>query len=434
MKVKKSKVLFKRAENTLVGGVNSPVRAFKAVGGTPLFIRKAHGSRIEDEDGNSYVDFVCSWGALILGSAFPQVTKTLHRQIPKGTTYGAPTKLEIELGEMITGAIRSIERIRFVNSGTEASMSALRVARAFAKRKRILKFEGCYHGHADSLLVKGGSGMATFGTPDSAGVTEGAIADTIITSYNDLGTVKRIFEEHGDEIAAVIIEPIAANMGVVPASNEFIHGLRTITKQYGALLVFDEVITGFRVSYGGAQNTFGIKPDLTCLGKIIGGGLPVGAYGGRTEIMEQMAPLGPAYQAGTLSGNPLTMAAGIATLRELKKRNFYRRLEKKSNVLHRRLSEAAEAENCKFKINRVGSMLGLFFTNRNVVDYSSAKSTDTESYRVFFHSMLSRGIYLPPSAFETTFISAAHSKSDIDKCARAAKEGFRAVKTKGASS
>jgi len=434
LKVENSKVLFRRAENILVGGVNSPVRAFKAVGGTPLFIRKAHGSRIEDEDGNSYVDFVCSWGALILGSAFPRVTKALNQQTPRGTTYGAPTKLEIELGEMITGAFRSIERIRFVNSGTEASMSALRVARAFTKRKRILKFEGCYHGHADALLVKGGSGMATFGAPDSAGVTEGAIADTLVVPYNDSDMVERIFKEHGDEIAAVIVEPVAANMGVVPPSNGFLRGLRTVTNQYGTLLVFDEVITGFRLTYGGAQNAFGIQPDLTCLGKIIGGGLPVGAYGGRTDIMDQVAPLGPAYQAGTLSGNPLTMAAGIATLRELKKRNFYQSLEKNSSELQRRLSEAARDANCKLKINRVGSMLGLFFTDRNVVDYSSAKSTDTESYRVFFHSMLNRGIYLPPSAFETTFVSAAHSKTDIEICARAAEVAFRAVMTKGAGS
>ena len=434
MKVENSKVLFRRAESILVGGVNSPVRAFKAVGGTPLFIRKAHGSRIEDEDGNSYVDFVCSWGALILGSAFPRVTKALNQQTPRGTTYGAPTKLEIELGEMITGAFRSIERIRFVNSGTEASMSALRVARAFTKRKRILKFEGCYHGHADALLVKGGSGMATFGAPDSAGVTEGAIADTLVVPYNDSDMVERIFKEHGDEIAAVIVEPVAANMGVVPPSNGFLRGLRNVTNQYGTLLVFDEVITGFRVTYGGAQNIFGIQPDLTCLGKIIGGGLPVGAYGGRTDIMDQVAPLGPTYQAGTLSGNPLTMAAGIATLRELKKRNFYQRLEKNSSELQRRLSEAARDANCKLKINRVGSMLGLFFTDRNVVDYSCAKSTDIESYRVFFHSMLNRGIYLPPSAFETTFVSAAHSKTDIEICARGAEAAFRAVMTKGAGS
>ena len=434
MNVKNSKILYERAEKTLVGGVNSPVRAFKAVGGTPLFIRKAHGSRIEDEDGNSYIDFVCSWGALILGSTFPRITKALHRQIPRGTTYGAPTRLEIELAEMITSAIRSIERIRFVNSGTEASMSALRVARAFTKRKRILKFEGCYHGHADPLLVKGGSGMATLGAPDSAGVTEGAIADTLVASYNDSATVKRIFEKYGNEIAAVIVEPVAANMGVVPPSNGFLRGLQTVTNQYGALLIFDEVITGFRVSYGGAQSAFGIRPDLTCLGKIIGGGLPVGAYGGRTDIMDQVAPLGPTYQAGTLSGNPLTMAAGIATLRELKKRNFYQQLEKNSNELQHRLERAAEEEECELKMNRVGSMLGLFFTDRDVVDYSSAKSSNTDRYRVFFHTMLNHGIYIPPSAFETIFISAAHSLTDIEMCAKAAKDGFRMVMTKGANS
>ena len=434
MKIRNSAVLFKRAENVLVGGVNSPVRAFKAVGGTPLFIRKASGSKVEDEDGNSYVDFVCSWGALILGSAFPTISKALIRQIPRGTTYGAPTKLEIELAETISNAVNSIERIRFVNSGTEASMSALRVARAFTKRKRILKFEGCYHGHADPLLVKGGSGMATFGAPDSAGVTEGAIADTLVASYNDLAAVKRIFEENSDEIAAVIVEPVAANMGVIPPADEFLHGLRAVTKQYGALLVFDEVITGFRMSYGGAQSKFGIQPDLTCLGKIIGGGLPVGAYGGRSDIMDQVAPVGPAYQAGTLSGNPLAMTAGLATLRELNKRHFYARLEKTSNELQDRLVRAAEEEGCDLRVNRVGSMMGLFFTTRNVVDYASAKLSDTNSYRVFFHSMLKNGIYLPPSAFETVFISAAHSIIDIEACAKAAKDAFRILETKGANS
>ncbi|MGD0421865.1 MAG: glutamate-1-semialdehyde 2,1-aminomutase [Candidatus Bathyarchaeia archaeon] len=433
LKVKNSKILYERAAKTLVGGVNSPVRAFKAVGGTPLFIRRAHGSKIEDEDGNSYIDFVCSWGALILGSAFPRITKTLHRHILGGTTYGAPTKLEIELAEMITSAIPSIQRIRFVNSGTEASMSALRVARAFTRRKRILKFEGCYHGHADSLLVKGGSGMATFGAPDSAGVTEGAIADTLVAPYNDLAAVDRIFEKQGEAIAAVIVEPVAANMGVVLPRNGFLDGLRRLTTQYGSLLVFDEVITGFRVSYGGAQEAFGIQPDLTCLGKIIGGGLPVGAYGGRGDIMGQVAPIGPVYQAGTLSGNPLTMAAGIATLRELEKRNFYEKLEKKSKELQHRLASAAEEEGCKLRINRVGSMLGLFFTDSEVVDYSSAKSSDAGSYRVFFHSMLNHGIYFPPSAFETIFVSAAHSLTDIELCAKAAKGGFRNVVTKGAN-
>jgi glutamate-1-semialdehyde 2,1-aminomutase len=312
-------------------------------------------------------------------------------------------------------------------------MSALRVARAFTRRKRILKFEGCYHGHADSLLVKGGSGMATFGAPDSAGVTEGAIADTLVAPYNDLAAVDRIFEKQGEAIAAVIVEPVAANMGVVLPRNGFLDGLRRLTTQYGSLLVFDEVITGFRVSYGGAQEAFGIQPDLTCLGKIIGGGLPVGAYGGRGDIMGQVAPIGPVYQAGTLSGNPLTMAAGIATLRELEKRNFYEKLEKKSKELQHRLASAAEEEGCKLRINRVGSMLGLFFTDSEVVDYSSAKSSDAGSYRVFFHSMLNHGIYFPPSAFETIFVSAAHSLTDIELCAKAAKGGFRNVVTKGAN-
>jgi len=430
LKVKKSQILYARATKRLVGGVNSPVRAFKAVGGIPLFIRRAHGSKIEDEDGNSYIDFVCSWGALILGSAFPRVTEVLCRRVPRGTAYGAPTKLEIELAEMIIRAVRSIEKIRFVNSGTEASMSAIRVARAFTRRKRVLKFEGCYHGHVDPLLVRGGSGMATFGVLDSAGVTEGTVADTLVAPYNDLDAVTRIFEKHGETIAAIIVEPVAANMGVVIPANGFLEGLRRITAQHGSLLIFDEVITGFRTSYGGAQSTFGVQPDLTCLGKIIGGGLPVGAYGGRSDIMDQVAPLGPVYQAGTLSGNPLAMAAGIATLRELEKRNFYQRLEKNANDLQHRLANIAEAEGCELRMNRVGSMLGLFFTDREVVDYASAKSSSTGRYRVFFHSMLNHGIYLPPSAFETVFISAAHSSTDIKLCANAAKVAFNSVVTK----
>lgn len=410
-----------------MGGVNSPVRAFMAVGGDPLFIKKAKGSKIEDEDGNRYIDYVCSWGSLILGSANPRVVSALRGYVHLGTSYGAPTRLETQLAELIVEALPSIEKLRFVNSGTEATMSALRLARAYTRRPRILKFEGCYHGHADYLLVKGGSGMATFGVPDSAGITNAAIAETLVAPYNDIQSVRRIFEECGDQIAAVIVEPVAANMGLVPPTLGFLNGLREITQSYGALLVFDEVITGFRASYGGAQTLYGIQPDLTCLGKIIGGGLPVGAYGGPEEIMNLIAPVGAVYQAGTLSGNPLAMTAGIATLNKIRERGFYSQLEKTSAILERGLLKVAEETEFPLRLNRVGSMLGLFFTERDVTDYSSAKSSNTLSYRVFFHAMLDQGIYLPPSAFETVFVSAAHTTSDISKTIEAAGRAFRRV-------
>jgi len=424
LKLRNSSALYRQAKEVLVGGVDSPVRAFKAVGGTPLFIRRAKGSKMEDEDGNIYLDYVCSWGALILGSAYPEVVKSLRSCASRGTSYGAPTRLETELAELIIEALPSIERLRFVNSGTEATMSALRVARAYTKRSKILKFEGCYHGHADSLLVKGGSGMATFGVPDSAGVTDSLTADTLVAPYNDAESVKRMFEKFGDQIAAVIVEPIAADMGLVPPKPDFLRSLRETTEGNGSVLIFDEVITGFRASYGGAQRLYGIKPDITCLGKIIGGGLPVGAYGGREEIMNLLAPLGPVYQAGTLSGNPLAMTAGIATLNEVRKKGFHAKLERSSSLLERGLLEAAAEADCTLRLNRVGSMLGLFFTAKDVVDYSSAKSSDVQSYRVFFHSMLDQGVYLPPSAFETVFVSAAHSTSDITKTNNAAKRSF----------
>jgi glutamate-1-semialdehyde 2,1-aminomutase len=425
MRYETSGRLYQEACKVLVGGVNSPVRAFKAVGGTPLFIKKAKGSKIQDEDGNSYIDYVCSWGPLILGSAHPKVVQALEGAISRGTSYGAPTKLETELAELIIAAIPSIEKIRFVNSGTEASMGTLRLARAYTKRNRVLKFEGCYHGHVDSLLVKGGSGMATLGTPDSSGVTESSAADTIVVPYNDIAAVEQVFEKLHDEVAAVIVEPVAANMGLVPPKPSFLGELRAITKKFGALLVFDEVITGFRAAYGGAQSLFNIKPDLTCLGKIIGGGLPVGAYGGREEIMNLVSPLGSVYQAGTLSGNPLAMTAGIATLKEIGKRGFHDRLDKKSKRLSEGLNRAAQNVGCALRLNRVGSMLGLFFTQREVVDFSSAKSTNTEQYKRFFHSMLEGGVYLPPSAFETVFVSAAHSESDVSRTIAVSEKAFR---------
>lgn len=428
MKHEKSDSLYRDACRVLVGGVNSPVRAFKAVSGTPLFIKKAKGSKIQDEDENSYIDYVCSWGPLILGAAHPRVMQALKKAMSRGTSFGAPTRLETELAELIIEAMPSIQKIRFVNSGTEAAMSALRLARAYTKRTRVLKFEGCYHGHADSLLVKGGSGMATLGTPDSAGVTGSAVADMLVAPYNDLEAVERAFEKFPDEVSAVIAEPIAGNMGLIPPEPGFLTGLRAVTERYGALLIFDEVITGFRAAYGGAQSLFHVRPDLTCLGKVIGGGLPVGAYGGREEIMNELSPLGSVYQAGTLSGNPLAMTAGIATLREIRKTGFYDALEKKSRLLAEGLAKAAGAVRCPVRLNRVGSMLGLFFTTKKVVDYSSAKSTDTEQYSRFFHAMLESGVYLPPSAFETIFVSSAHTKSDISRTIEAARRAFRAAR------
>jgi len=403
------------------------VRAFAAVGGTPRFIRRAEGSKLTDEDGNTYIDYICSWGALILGSSHPKVVAALRAAIKRGTSYGAPTKLETELAHLIIDSFPSIEKIRFVNSGTEAAMSALRVARAYTKRNGVLKFEGCYHGHSDAMLVKGGSGMATFGLPDSAGITNGATSDTIVAPYNDLDAVKLIFEEHPDEIAAVIVEPVAANMGLVPPKPDYLEGIRDITEKFGALLIFDEVITGFRASIGGAQKLYGIKPDITCLGKIIGGGLPVGAYGATDEIMILIAPSGPVYQAGTLSGNPLAMTAGIATLQEIKRRGFYEELEETSAELEKGLHAAADKSQAKVQLTRIGSMLGLFFNTEPVVNYKTVKSSEVSSYKILFNLMIEQGIYLPPSPFETIFVSAAHTRRDINRTVKAAAIAFRRV-------
>jgi glutamate-1-semialdehyde 2,1-aminomutase len=425
MKLEKSRGLYVEAERVLVGGVNSPVRAFMAVGGTPRFIRSARGSKLTDVDGNRYIDYICSWGALILGSSHPKVVAALRSAIDRGTSYGAPTKLETELASLVLDVFPSIRKIRFVNSGTEAAMSALRVARAYTKRNGILKFEGCYHGHSDALLVKGGSGMATFGLPDSAGVTNGATGDTMIAPYNDLEAVKLVFERHPDEIAAVIVEPIAANMGLIPPEPNYLGGLSDITKKFGALLIFDEVITGFRASIGGAQKLYGIKPDLTCLGKIIGGGLPVGAYGGADEIMSLIAPSGPVYQAGTLSGNPLAMTAGIVTLREVGRRGFYEKLERSSAELEKGLQSAAQSAGVDVQLTQVGSMLGLFFNSKPVINYALAKSSDSAAYKTFFNLMLERGIYLPPSPFETIFVSAAHTLRDVKETVEAASAAFQ---------
>ncbi len=417
MKFTRSQELFARAQNVIPGGVNSPVRAFKSVGGKPVFIKRGEGSRVYDEDGNSFIDYVCSWGPLILGHACPEVIEAIRRASLDGTTFGASTALEVELAEMIVEAVPSIEMVRLVSSGTEALMSAVRVARGFTGREKVIKFEGCYHGHSDGLLAKAGSGIATLGVPDSAGVPASIASDTITLPYNNIDAVEKTMRAVGNEVACVVIEPVAGNMGVVAPKPGYLAGLRAICDNCGALLLFDEVITGFRVAYGGAQELFGVRPDLTTLGKIIGGGLPVGAYGGRKDIMSCIAPLGPVYQAGTLSGNPLAVSAGIATLKMLQKPKFYDELERKASALADGLSAAVQGT----RINRVGSMMTAFFTEGEVVDYASAKKADTTTYARFFAEMLQRGVYLAPSQFEAAFVSAAHSDQDIELTIEAAR-------------
>ncbi len=423
--VTKSSDLFARAQKILVGGVNSPVRAFRAVGGTPLIIERAAGSRLRDADGREYIDYVCSWGALILGHAHPDVVAAVAEQAARGTSYGMTSPLEIELGERVASAVPSIERVRFVSSGTEATMSAVRVARAFTKRDLILKFEGGYHGHADSFLVEAGSGLATLGISSSPGVPEALARLTLNAPYNDITTVERIFAQHKDKIAAIIIEPVAANMGVVAPASDFLAELRRITERAGTLLIFDEVITGFRLNYGGAQTVFGVRPDITVLGKIIGGGLPVAAYGGRREIMDMIAPLGPVYQAGTLSGNPLAMRAGLATLPLLERRDFYPVLDAKAARLADGLRAALADSGVSGQINVSGSLLTVFFANTPVRDCADAKNSDTTRFAAFFRDMLGQGILLPPSQFEALFVSAAHTDDDIDRTIAAARASLR---------
>jgi len=413
MDLQHSQELFEEAQKYLPGGVDSPVRAFKAVGGTPPFISRGKGSRIFDEDGNEYIDYVCSWGPLILGHAPPRITAALKLAIEQGTSYGAPTELETTLARMISSAIPSMEMVRFVNSGTEATMSALRLARAFTGRDKIIKFAGGYHGHSDGLLAKSGSGLATLGIPDSPGVPLGYTQNTLIAPYNDLAAVEQLFRQHSGEIAVVIVEAVAANMGVVPPQPDFLSGLRDLTTKYEALLVFDEVITGFRVAYGGAQALYSVTPDLTCLGKIIGGGLPIGAYGGRRDIMEMMAPSGPVYQAGTLSGNPLVMTAGISTLTTLARQDIYSILEQRASNLAKGIADAAAQHNIILQVARVGSLMTVFFTSEQVFDYESAKQSDTETFARFHHGLLNNGIYWPPSQFEAAFVSLAHVDEDI---------------------
>lgn len=411
--LERSKKLFYEAQNYLPGGVDSPVRAFKAVGGTPPFMMRGQGSKIYDVDGNEYIDYVCSWGPLILGHAHPQVVAELKSATERGTSFGTPTEREIALAEMISAAMPSIEMIRFVNSGTEATMTALRLARAFTGRDKIVKFAGGYHGHADELLTKGGSGLATLGIPDSPGVPMSYAQNTLVVPYNSAEAVEKLLQRYPKEIAAVIVEPVAANMGVVAPQPGFLASLRKLTSEFGAILIFDEVITGFRVAYGGAQALYRITPDLTCLGKIIGGGLPVGAYGGRREIMQMMAPVGPVYQAGTLSGNPLVMTAGIETLRILNQPGIYDLLEARAATLEEGIAKAAAESGVSLYISRIASLLTAFFTASPVIDYESAKRADTSLFAAFFQQLLSQGIYWPPSQFEAAFVSLAHSEDDI---------------------
>ena len=405
--------LFEEAQAYLPGGVDSPVRAFKAVGGNPIFLKRGQGSRVCDEDGNEYLDYVCSWGPLILGHAHPQVVGALKQAIERGTSFGAPTELETRLARTVCEAVPSIEMVRFTSSGTEATMSALRLARACTNRDKIVKFAGCYHGHSDGLLVRAGSGATTLGLPDSPGVPQGYTQNTLVAPYNDLEAVSQLLESHND-IAAVIVEPVAANMGVVPPQPGFLEGLRDLTQAYGALLIFDEVITGFRVAYGGAQELYGVVPDLTCLGKVIGGGLPVGAYGGRAEVMERMAPAGPVYQAGTLSGNPLAMTAGIETLAILREGNAYATLNDNACRLADGIGAVATTSGKAIQVSRIGSLLTVFFSAQPVVDYESARLADTNLFGEFFQRLLGEGIYWPPSQFEAAFVSLAHSSEDID--------------------
>jgi glutamate-1-semialdehyde 2,1-aminomutase len=423
----RSTALFQRARKVIPGGVNSPVRAFRSVGGEPRFIRSGQGARVRDEDGKSYVDYVGSWGPLLLGHRPAAVTAALRRQIGRGTSFGAPTENEVILAELVCAAVPSIEKVRLVNSGTEATMSALRLARAFTGREIVLKFDGCYHGHADSLLVKAGSGVATLGLPDSPGVLAGDSARTVSVPFNDLAAVERALKAHRGAIAAVIVEPVAGNMGVVAPAYGFLRGLRALTREHGTLLVFDEVMTGFRVAYGGAQELYRIKPDLTCLGKIIGGGLPVGAYGGTRDIMKMVAPEGPVYQAGTLSGNPLAVSAGIAMLQALDRRGVYARLEAVSAELEAGLARAAAEAEIPVTLNRVGSMMTCFFTAGPVTDFGSAKTSDTARYGRFFHALLEAGVYFAPSQFEACFVSLAHGPADLAATLRGARRAFRSL-------
>ncbi|HYK74625.1 MAG TPA: glutamate-1-semialdehyde 2,1-aminomutase [Pseudoneobacillus sp.] len=418
---------YKEAITLMPGGVNSPVRAFKSVKMDPIFMARGKGSKIYDIDGNEYIDYVLSWGPLILGHTNDRVVEAIKKVAELGTSFGAPSLIENELAKLVIDRVPSVEMIRMVSSGTEATMSALRLARGYTGRNKILKFEGCYHGHGDSLLIKAGSGVATLGLPDSPGVPEGIAKNTITVPYNDLKSLKVAFEQFGDDIAGVIVEPVAGNMGVVPPLPGFLEGLREITTQYGALLIFDEVMTGFRVGYNCAQGYYGVTPDLTCLGKVIGGGLPVGAYGGRADIMERIAPSGPIYQAGTLSGNPLAMSAGLETLKQLSPEDYVE-FERKADVLEKGIRAAAEKYDIPNTVNRAGSMIGFFFTNEKVDNYEKAKTSNLEYFSAYYREMANQGVFLPPSQFEGLFLSTAHSEEDIQKTLQAIEKAFEVIK------
>ncbi|MDT2045301.1 MULTISPECIES: glutamate-1-semialdehyde 2,1-aminomutase [Bacillaceae] len=424
----KSKAAFLQAKQLMPGGVNSPVRAFKSVDMDPIFMERGKGAKIYDIDGNEYVDYVLSWGPLIHGHSNDRVVEAIKKVTESGTSFGAPTLIENELAKVVISRVPSIEVVRMVSSGTEATMSALRLARGYTNRNKILKFEGCYHGHGDSLLIKAGSGVATLGLPDSPGVPEGIAKNTITVPYNDLESVKYAFEQFGEDIAGVIVEPVAGNMGVVPPQPGFLEGLRDITSDYGSLLIFDEVMTGFRVAYNCAQGYYNVTPDLTCLGKVIGGGLPVGAYGGKAEIMEQVAPSGPIYQAGTLSGNPLAMTAGYETLTQLTPQS-YDEFSRKADRLEEGLKAAAEKYEVPHTINRAGSMIGLFFTNEEVINYETAKTSNLEYFSKYYREMANEGVFLPPSQFEGMFLSTSHTDADIEFTIQAAEKAFAKLRS-----
>jgi glutamate-1-semialdehyde 2,1-aminomutase len=427
MKKTNSSLFFKVAQEVLVGGVNSPVRAFKGVGGDPLFVKKAKGSRLTDVDGNKLIDYVLSWGTAILGHAPKNVTEAICAAAGEGTSFGISSPLEISLAKLIQSAFPTIELIRFVNSGTEATMSAIRLARGFTGRTKIIKFAGCYHGHGDSLLVKAGSGATTLGIPDSAGIPPDLARDTIVVPFNNLSAVQSVIETEGNKIACLIVEPVPGNMGTVLPSDGFLPGLRELTKPYGIVLIFDEVMSGFRFCNGGAQTRYGVRPDLTCLGKVIGGGLPVGAYGGKKEIMQQLAPLGPVYQAGTLSGNPLAMSAGISVLTLLQNPKHYARLESRAAMLEAGLFDAAQKAKIPVQINRLISQMTLFFNENKIVDYETALQSDKTRYAQFFHFLLENGVYLPPSQFEAFFVSTAHTIADVEKTIAVACKAFKKI-------
>jgi len=415
---------FEEAQTYIPGGVNSPVRSMRILDMEPIFIESGSGSKFYDTAGKEYIDYMGSWGPLILGHAHPQVVSALQEAAKDGTSFGAPTQKETELARMVAEAVPSIEMLRMVNSGTEAVMSALRVARGYTGRDKIIKFTGCYHGHSDSLLIQAGSGVATLGLPNSPGVTEGTARDTITAPFNNLEAVEDIFAEMGKEIAAVILEPVPGNVGVIPPLPGYLEGLRRVTQEHGSLLIFDEVMTGFRLAYGGAQELYGVTPDITCLGKVVGGGMPVGVFGGSQEIMQQVAPLGPVYQAGTLAGNPLAMVAGIETLKELQKPGTYQGLEKASAVLEEGLADAATEAGGEARITRVGSMFSVYFTQEDIVDLQTVHSSDKEKYKQFYRSLLEDGVYLSPSPFEASFVSLAHSEDDIEATIKAARKAF----------